>query len=374
MSTNIQLKSRLNADAKLEVFLEEAPMPEPAADEVLIRVEASPINPSDLGVLFGAANVDAGVAGTANGHPSLIAPVAEQLLPRLAARVGKALPVGNEGAGTVVGAGSSAAAQSLMGKTVAGFGGGMYAQYRCINIMNCLPMKEGTTAAQAASGFVNPMTSLSMVENMRLENHTALVHTAAASNLGQMLNRICLADGVDLVNIVRKQEQADLLKGMGAKYVVNSSDANFREALTDALAETGASIAFDATGGGKLASDILTAMETAANRDEANYSIYGSTKPKQVYLYGSLDMSPTILNRNYGMTWSVGGWLLPPFLQRLEVKRVLEMRQRVTDEITTTFASNYSHQVSFEQMLQPDVAKRYNLKATGDKYLLLPNG
>lgn len=293
-------------------------------------------------------------------------------MPRFKERLGTPLSVGNEGAGVVIAAGNSPEAQALMGKTVGVSAGAFYTQYRAVPAMMCLPVEEGTPAREAASCFVNPMTALSMLETMRMEGHSALVHTAAASNLGQMLNKICIADGVQLVNIVRKQEQADILKGLGAKYVINSSDDSFMADLIEAVAETGATLAFDATGGGQLASDILTAMEQAQLRSTTDYSIYGTTVHKQVYLYGSLDMSPTTLNRAYGMSWGVGGWLLPNFLGRAGMEKVIEMRTRVARELKTTFASHYTQELSFAEMLDADMARQYNAKVTGEKYLFCP--
>ncbi len=373
MTTALQMKSRVNGDATLNLILMDVDIPEPADDQVIVRIEAAPINPSDLGVLFGPADIGQ-AATTGSGKDSVLsAPIPEHLMPRLAARSGKALAVGNEGAGVVVSAGSSDAAQALIGKTVALFGGAMYAQYRCIEAANCLPLPAGATPRDGASSFVNPMTALGMVETMRMEGHKALVHTAAASNLGQMLNKVCQADGVDLVNVVRKQAQVDLLQALGAKYVVNSSLDSFKADLTDALEATGATLAFDATGGGKLASDILSCMEIAASRNAAEYSVYGSIAHKQAYLYGGLDTSPTILNRAYGMAWGVGGWLLPPFLQRIGLERTGELRMRVAREITTTFASHYTQEISLIEALQADTAKRYCAKSTGDKFLLNPN-
>jgi len=288
------------------------------------------------------------------------------------ARLDQPLPVGNEGAGTVVAAGESKEAQALMGKTVAVMGGGMYGQYRCISAMMCLPLLTGHTAKDGASSFVNPLTALCFLETMRLEDHSAIVHTAAASNLGQMLNRICQADGVDLVNIVRKQEQVDILKKMGAKYIVNSSDDSFMADLIDAIHETGATLGFDATGGGKLASDILTAMEGAAARTPGAYSIYGSIKHKQVYLYGGLDTSPTMLSRGYGMAWGVGGWLLPNFLGKVGPEVGVRLRARVAKELKTTFASHYTDEISLSEALNADIMTRYNAKTTGEKFLICP--
>lgn len=368
MTAYKQMLSTISEDGTLTLELVEKDMPQPEADEVVVRVEATPINPSDHGVMFGAADVNS--AETKNGK--LMAPIPKQAMGRMKGRLGQALPVGNEGAGEVVAAGESDLAQSLIGKTVALMGGGMYTQFRCVKAAMVLPLNAGNTAKQGASSFVNPLTALSMVETMRMEDHSALVHTAAASNLGQMLNRICQAEGVDLVNIVRREEQVKILKDMGAKYVINSSSDSFMADLTDAVHETGATLAFDATGGGTLASDILTAMEMAAARTPGAYSIYGSIHHKQVYLYGSLDMSVTTLTRGYGMAWGVGGWLLPNFLAKAGKDVGARLRKRVADELTTTFASHYNHEISLEEALQADVVKAYNAKKTGEKYLILP--
>ncbi len=372
METGLQMQSTLDESGTLKLTLENLEVKAPADHEVVVRIEASPINPSDLGVVFGPADVNAATTTGSGSNTILSAPVYPQFLPRFKARIGQSLTVGNEGAGVVVAAGSSPEAQALIGKTVGVFGGGMYAQYRTVPAMMCLPLEDGTTAKEGASCFVNPLTSLGMVETMKMEGHKALVHTAAASNLGQMLNKICQADGVELVNIVRKQEQVDILKGLGAKYICNSSDESFMADLTDAIHATGATLAFDATGGGELASQILTAMEQAAARTPSEYSIYGSTTHKQVYLYGGLDLSPTKLNRAYGMAWGVGGWLLPLFLAKVGMEKAGELRGRVARELKTTFASHYTQELSFEEMLTADMAKQYNAKTTGEKYLLCP--
>ncbi|MFN3818008.1 zinc-binding dehydrogenase [Blastomonas sp.] len=368
----LQMISTVSAEGELTMELVEKPMPELGDDEVLIRVEATPINPSDQGVMFGWASMAKATSSGSGAHTRLTAPVSPQGMGVMKARVGQQLPVGNEGAGTVVAAGSGDYAQSLMGKVVAVMGGGMYAQYRKAPAMMCLPLKDGHTARDGASCFVNPLTALSMVETMRMEDHTALVHTAAASNLGQMLNRICQADGVELVNVVRKPEQAQLLRDMGAKYVVDSSSESFKADLVDAIHATGATLAFDATGGGELASNILAAMEAAAARTPGAYSIYGSVKHKQVYLYGGLDTSPTVLNRAYGMAWGVGGWLLPNFLAKAGGDVAMRLRARVADELKTTFASHYTDELSLEQALQADVVARYYAKTTGEKFLICP--
>lgn len=367
----LQLRSLVKSSGELELSLASVPVPEPAADEVLVRIEASPINPSDLGLLLGPADLStAVVAGTAD-RPVVTAKIPEPFLKAMAARLDESMPVGNEGAGVVVAAGAEA--QHLLGKTVALLGGAMYAQYRAVKAADVLVLPEGATAADGASCFVNPLTALGMVETMRREGHTALVHTAAASNLGQMLNKICLAEGVDLVNIVRSAEQAKILKDIGAKHVVDSTSPNFQEELTEALVETGATLAFDAIGGGKLPGQILTAMEAAANRKATSYSRYGSSTHKQVYIYGGLDTAPTVLNRGFGMAWGLGGWLLTPFLMKIGPEATQKLRARVAAELKTTFASHYSHEISLAEALKPEVIAAYNRRATGEKYLINPS-
>ena len=372
-TTGLQLRSLVKDDNTLEISLQEIETPDPGPDEVLVKIEATPLNPSDLALLLGPADMSsARVSGTAE-RPIITADIPAQLMKMVAARVGESLPVGNEGAGVVVAAGTSDAAQALLGKTVGMAGGEMYAQYRCLNAMQCMEMTPGTTAAEAASCFVNPLTALGMVETMRMEGHKALVHTAAASNLGQMLNRICMDDGVDLVNIVRKPEQEKLLRDMGAKYVVSSASENYYDELTAALVATGATLAFDATGGGKLAGQILTCMEAAAVQTMTTYNRYGSDVFKQVYIYGGLDRGPTTLNRNFGFSWSLGGWLLTPFLQKAGIKKMIEMRGRVAAEINTTFASHYTQRVTLAAALSPEAIAVYSKQATGEKFLITPH-
>ena len=371
-STYLQMFSTLTAEGELRLELKEQPMPIPGENEVLIRIEATPINPSDHGVMFGWASMASASSSGSGADTVLSAPVSEQGMAVMKARIGQSLAVGNEGAGTVVATGTSELAKSLDGKVVAAMGGGMYGQYRCVDASVCLPLLEGHIAKDGASSFVNPLTALCMIETMNLEGHTALVHTAAASNLGQMLNRICLDGGVDLVNIVRKDEQETLLREMGAKYVVNSSKDTFMADLTDAIHATGATLAFDATGGGTLASTILSAMEAAAARTPGAYSIYGSVKHKQVYLYGGLDTSPTTLHRGYGMAWGVGGWLLPNFLARVGQEVATRLRTRVATEMKTTFASHYTNEISLAEALDADIVAQYNSKSTGKKFLVCP--
>ena len=369
----LQLQSTITSQGKLNIELAEVAMPEPNDNEVVVRIEATPINPSDLGLLFGMADMStAQISGTPD-RPVVTADVPSGLMKAMAGRLDQNLPVGNEGAGVVVAAGGSDAAQALMGRTVAVIGGAMYGQFRAVRANQCLEYPGDVTPAEGASWFVNPMTAQAMVETMRMEKHTALVHTAAASNLGQMLNKICLADGVDLVNIVRKVEQADLLAALGAKHVVNSSSDNFMDELTDALAETGATIAFDAIGGGRLAGQILSCMEMAVNRNATEYSRYGSSVHKQVYIYGGLDRGPTEFNRGFGMIWGVGGWLLTPFLQNAGREVQDRLRNRVANEIKTTFASAYTQEVSLAEMLSTEAMAVYGQQATGAKFLINPN-
>ena len=371
--TGLQLRSLVTADGTLELSLATETLAAPAEDEVIVRMQAAPINPSDIGLLFGAADMaTATYSGTAT-QPVVKASIPARLMPGMSARIGQSMPVGNEGAGVVVDAGSSAAAQALLGKTVAVLGGAMYSQFRSLKAAQCLPLPEGTTAAEGASCFVNPLTSLGMVETMRREGHTALVHTAAASNLGQMLNKICLKDGIKLVNIVRKPEQEVLLRALGASWVCDASKPTFMADLTAALVETGATIAFDATGGGKLAGQILTCMEAAINKTAKEYSRYGSMTHKQVYISGGLDTSPTEFNRSFGMAWGMGGWLLFPFLQKVGPATAQALKERVAAELKTTFASSYSAEVSLAEALQADAINVYGQRATGTKYLINPS-
>jgi NADPH:quinone reductase-like Zn-dependent oxidoreductase len=372
-TTGLQLRSLIKKSGELEISLANVPTPEPGPDEVVVRVEASPINPSDLGLLVGAADMATAKASGSKESPVITAKVPEAGMRAMAARLDESMPVGNEGAGVVIRTGSSDAAKALMGKTVAMIGGAMYAQYRCLKVAECLPLPAGTTPAEGASCFVNPLTALGMTETMRREGHKALVHTAAASNLGQMLNKICLKDGIGLVNIVRSKEQADILHKIGAKYVVDSTAATFMDDLTNALVETGATLAFDAIGGGKLVGQILTCMETAVNKTAKVYSRYGSNVHKQVYVYGGLDTRPTELNRAFGMAWGIGGWLLFPFLMKIGAAEGAKLRQRVVDELKTTFASHYTQVVSLQEALQLSHIAVYAKRATGEKYLINPN-
>ncbi|MFV0495540.1 zinc-binding dehydrogenase [Mycobacterium sp.] len=371
--TAVELRSLLTSDGALELSLQQVPVPVPDGSQVLVRVEAAPINPSDLGLLVAGADMSAAtVAGTPH-RPVVRAAVPKAALRALSTRLDRSLPVGNEGAGTVVAAGSSEESRALLGRAVAVAGGGMYTQYRVVDAAACLVLPEGAGAKDGASSFVNPLTALAMTETMRREGHSALVHTAAASNLGQMLVRICRADGIPLVNIVRKPAQEELLRSLGAEYVCNSASPSFTQDLLAALTATSATLAFDATGGGTLASQILNGMERVASAALTEYSDYGSSVRKQVYVYGALDTSPTVLTRNFGMTWGVGGWLLIPFLQSAGAETFARMRARVAAELTTTFASRYTREVSLAGMLRPEAFNAYVRQATGEKFLVTPH-
>jgi len=370
-----EIRSKATSDGNIELSIAKVEKPVPGDDEVLIEVQASPINPSDLGLLLSFAADVQNINLTGSGDDTVATmPVHPALMGSLKPRLDESMPVGNEGAGVIIDAGINA--KDLIGKTVGLAGGAMYSQYRCVPAASCLVMDAGTTPKQAASSFVNPLTALAFVETMKMENHTALVHTAAASNLGQMLVKICKDDGIQLVNIVRKQEQVDLLKSIGAEYVCNTSDESFMDDLVTALVETGATLGFDATGGGnngELPGQILAAMEIAANKNATEYSRYGSDTYKQVYIYGGLDQSPTILKRAFGLSWGLGGWLLTPMIGKIGMERFQEMRMRVAREINSTFASSYAKEISFEEMLQPETIREYAKQATGKKYLVNPH-
>lgn len=372
-ATSLQLRSLVKSSGELELSLLQVPVPPPGEDEVTVRVEAAPLNPSDLGLLLGAG--DPATARSSGSGEALVTTltVPPGLMRAMTGRLDHSMPVGNEGAGEVIAAGSSPAAQALLGKTVALLGGAMYSQHRTVRVADVLPLPPGATAADGASCFVNPLTALAMVETMRLEGHKALVHTAAASNLGQMLNKVCIADGVALVNIVRSPAQAKILSDIGARYVVDSSSPGFMGDLVAALAETGATIAFDAIGGGKLGGQILSAMEQAAVQTATTYSRYGSTVFKQLYIYGGLDTGPTELTRSFGFSWSVAGFLLTPFMMKIGYEAGTKLRARVAAELKTTFASHYTAEISLAEALRPEMIAAYNRKSTGEKYLINPN-
>ena len=375
MQTSKEIRSTVTSDGTVEISIVNVAMPVPSENEVLIKVEAAPINPSDLALLISfAADLDSIEFSGEDETPKTTIKIRPGLMAALKGRVDQPMSAGNEGAGIVVGAGEKATA--LIGKTVGVAGGSMYSQYRCAPASSCLVMDEGITSTEAASSFVNPLTALAFVETMKMENHAALVNTAAASNLGQMLVKICKDDGIPLVNIVRKPEQVKILKDLGAEYICDTSQSDFMKDLVEAIIATGATLGFDATGGGnegKLPGQILAAMEIAANKTAKEYSRYGSDVYKQVYIYGGLDPTPTVLNRSYGLQWGLGGWLLTPMIGRIGMERFAEMRQRVVREIKTTFASRYTQEISLEDMLQPDNIKAYAKQGTGAKYLVNPH-
>ncbi len=368
----LELRSTVKSSGELELMLLSLPLPVPKPEQVLIRIDASPINPSDQGLLFGAADMSTARQTGTSERPIITASIPGSAMTAMSARLDQSMPVGNEGAGVVVAAGSNAAAQALLGKTVAVIPGGMFAQYRCVDAAQCLVLPPGTRAAEGASCFVNPLTALGMTETMRREGHKALVHTAAASNLGQMLNKICLNDGIGLINVVRNDAHVATLKALGAQFVCNSSSPTFNQELIEALVATGATVAFDATGGGKLASQILSAMEVAIGRSAKEYNRYGSSTHKQVYLYGNLERGPTIINRDVGMAWGVGGWLLFPFLQKIGPAVTQRLRERVAKELKTTFASHYTREVSLFEALTLDAISVYGRRSTGEKFLIVP--
>jgi NADPH:quinone reductase len=369
--SGLELRSKITSGGKLELFLEEAVVPEPAADEIVVRVEATPINPSDLGMLIGPADAATFTAGGTTEWPSATAVVPQPRLALVAGRLDQAMLVGNEGAGLVVEAGAEA--REWLGRRVATRTFGMYAQYRVARVADCLLLPPGATSRQGASAFINPLTALGMVETLRREGHSALVHTAAASSLGHMLNRLCQADNIPLVNIVRSAAQVAILRRVGARYVLDSTSPGFAAELTDAVAETNATLAFDAIGGGTLVATILTCMEKAASRRATSYNRYGSSTHKQVYIYGSLDTRPTELTRNFGLAWGVGGWLMTWFLQKIGSRDTQRLRERVAAELTTTFATHYTAEISLTEALSPAVIAAYNKRATGEKYLITPN-
>jgi NADPH:quinone reductase-like Zn-dependent oxidoreductase len=372
-ATCLELRSTLNDDGIVTLAVRECPVTTPDEMQVVVRIEAAPINPSDLGMLFAGGDAGAALADGDGMFPFVAVPVTPAVLAAQTARLGKPMPVGNEGGGVVVAAGAAPEAQALVGRVVGFLSGNAYAQYRTLHVSQVLPMADGTDPADAAAAFVNPLTALGMVETMRSEGHEGLVHTVGASNLGLMLNRICLDDGVGLVNIVRKPEHVDLLRTQGAQHVVDSSAESFLDDLTDALRATNATIAFDAIGGGDLASTLLSRMEKVAGERLGEFSRYGSDTHKQVYVYGGLDRGPTILRRDFGMSWSIGGWLLTPFLGKIGPEATERLRRRVADEITTTFASTYGQRLSLADTVDPEHVRRYAEMATGDKALVTPH-
>jgi NADPH:quinone reductase len=369
-TTGLQLQSLISSSGTLELSLVAMAVPPPTPDDVVVQIEASPVNPSDLGLLLGPADLSTIETHGEGASRRTTMRVPDARLRAVAARLDKAMPVGNEGAGIIVATGDNV--KGLLGKTVAVLGGGMYCEYRTVPASSCLAFPGDVAPVEAAASFVNPLTALGMVETMRSEGHSALLHSAAASNLGQMLNRLCQKDRVPLVNIVRTHAQAKILRNASARYVCDSSADNFTSELTEAIYATNATLAFDAIGGGRIASQILTAMESAASRRASNYSAYGSSVHKQVYIYGGLDPAPTELTRSYGMAWGIGGWLLGRFLQKIGTSRAAALRERVVAEIRSTFVSHYTQSIGLADLLRPDVLQAISRKATGEKFLVVP--
>jgi NADPH:quinone reductase-like Zn-dependent oxidoreductase len=370
-TSGLEVRSTITSSGELTITLDEVPIPEPAADEVVVRVEATPLNPSDFGVLVGPANVTTlRAVGTAE-RPAVRGEVAPAGLAAVRGRLDQSLRVGNEGAGVVVRAGS--ATQALIGKVVTTRTPGMYAQFRVAKLADCIVMPEGTAPRDAASAFINPLTVLGMIETMRREGHVGLVHTAAASNVGQMLVRLCNAEGIPLVNVVRSAEQARSLAAIGARHVVDSSSPAFTAALTDAIAETGAMLAFDAIGGGTMAATLLHCMEAAALRKTSGYLRYGTPTPKQVYIYGALDPRTTEVPRTFGLAWGIGGWLMTWCMQKIGAEAEARLRERVAREIHTIFATTYGSEVGLAELVDPAVIAAANARATGAKILINPN-
>lgn len=368
-----QLFTTVTNDSKLILSIEPFEVPEPKDHEVIVEMQAVPINPSDLGLLTAPANMGSLRRETVDGCPALVADIDPVMAPYFSGRAGQKLPAGNEGAGKVVAAGSSDAAQALLGKTVSIVGGEMYRTHRVMPAMMCVPLPDGAPAKEGASLFVNPMTAQGFINTMRAEGHEAMVHTAAASNLGQMLAKLCLKEDVPLVAIVRNDAQAKILADIGLTHVIDSSKNDFMPKLIDALAETGATLGFDAIGGGKMANYILLAMEQAAAKRGAEFSVYGSTTNKQVYIYGRLDTGETVLTSGYGLYWGVGGWLLTPHLEKVGMERMIEMRMFAVAERNGIFASEYTSEISLEDMIDPEIAVAYDKKATGEKFLVCPS-
>ncbi|MCX5880380.1 MAG: zinc-binding dehydrogenase [Deltaproteobacteria bacterium] len=372
-NTALQLRSLVRTSGELELSLVSIPVPAPNPDEVVIRIEATPLNPSDLGLLFGTADMSTARQSGTPSNPVVTASIPGAQMKSMQNRLDKSMPAGNEGAGVVVSIGSSSEVQALLGKTVATFGGDLYSQYRCVPARQCLILPEGTTPSEGAACFVNPLTALCMVETMWREGHTALVNTAAASSLGQMLNRVCIQDKIGLVNIVRTEQQENILRAIGATHVCSTSTPTFKHDLTQALVATGATLAFDAIGGGKLAGQILSCMEAALRMSDNNYSPYGSSTHKQVYIYGGLDPGPTVLHRSFGAAFGIGGWLLMECLRKIGFAAEQRLHKRVVAELKTTFSSHYTKVVSLAEALQLEEIAVYGRRATGRKYLINPN-
>lgn len=362
-----QLFTTLESNGTLTVAIEDVTFPDPTGNQVLVKMEAAPINPSDLAILTSAADLE-----NADYSPGkFVATMPEPFNTGSKARHGLKLPAGNEGAGTVVATGDGDMAKALMGQRVACVPGNAYSQYCIADARMCLPLGDHT-AEDGASAFVNPMTALGFAENAKMDKQNAILHTVGASNLGQMLTRICKEDGLALVNIVRKDAQVELLKELGSTHVVNSSDDDFMNQLRTAIDDTDAFYGFDPIGGGKAVDTAFKAMEQVAVTKMTEYSRYGSNQQKRMFIYGRLDVSPTILTPSYGFGWTLSGWLLFPFLQAVGMEVAARMRKRVLENLTTTFASSYKKRVNLEEMLTKDAVTDYRAMRTGEKYLVTP--
>lgn len=365
----LQMRSRISSAGVLELSLDETEIGEPASDEVVVRMEAAPIHPTDMALMFGLADMSQAQARGTSERPVLTAPVPAAVMPVTSLRLDRSLPVGIEGAGTVMRAGDGA--RHLQGRMVAVFGDGSFAQYRCVKASDCMVLPDDASPAEGAAAIVNPLTALCMVETLRRRGCDALVHTAAASTLGRMLLELCREEGLALVNVVRRPEQVQELKGLGAVHVCDSSAPGFRESLTDAIAATGATVCFDAVGG-KLTGRILACLEAAASRSTAEYSRYGTTEPKHVYVYGALDRAPIEIGRGVGLTWSVSGWLLFNVMAALGRDRVEQLHERIRQGLRTTFASHFTSVISLADALRPEIVADYAERRTGAKYLIDP--
>ena len=367
--TNLELRSTLRRNGDVELTLTEAPMPEPGDHGIVVEMLAAPIHPADMSLLFARADTGTAERVVQDGNSVTILRAGEAAANAQAARVDVSMPVGMEGAGRVVAVGPGVEARALLGRLIAVRGNGVYARYKRIALPDTLPLPEDVSPREGAAAFINPMTALGMIEQMREGGFGALVHTAAASTLGQMLVRLCQEESIGLVNIVRRTEQVELLRSMGAEHICSTGDERFEDALLEAMRRTGATLAFDATGGGDLASRILHLMERAVPSAEG-YQHYGSSIRKKVFVYGSLDPRPLTLLKNYGLAWEIGGYLLFHFLERIGPERIDALKRRIADGLKTTFAMQFSHIVSLHDAVSPNVLRDAGRRATSDKYLI----
>ena len=368
VSSNLALRSTLRRNGDVEIALEQVRVPAPEGG-VVVEMLAAPIHPADMTLLFARADPGTAERVQRDGKTVTVLRAGDAAAQAQASRVDVATAVGMEGAGRVVEAGPSDAAQALLGRLVAVRGNGVYARYNRIALEDILPLPDDVSASEGAAAFINPLTVLGMVELMRDGGFGGLVHTAAASTIGQMLCRLCREEGIGLVNIVRRPEQVELLRSIGAEHVCDMSGPDFEDELLRALVATGATLAFDATGGGDLASRILNLMERALPKPEG-YQHYGSNIRKKVFIYGTLDPSPLVLLKNYGLAWDLGGYLVFHFLESIGPERAEGLKRRVVEGLKTTFAMQYSHKISLAEACDPDVLRGAGRRATGEKYLI----